>query len=380
MKALTRPRAIAMWDFSYLERRWTGGGYEDWQTALDELVRRGYDAVRIDAYPHLFTKDPVGEWTLFPAWDQQAWGAPLITRIDRIGERLTEFIALCKERDIAVGLSSWYREDRDRSCMEICSAQDLAKIWKCVLDAVSDAGLSESILYVDICNEYPQSCWIPFIKNDPEYQEGVLRGEIDPQQDLSRASPIAVRWMRETLGELRKAHPRFLYTFSQVGECDTLSRQDTSMLDLLEPHIWMSAYSEYYAKLGYNYERFNPKDFQNLALNGERIYRENADYWDEKLREGVRLHAEWSREKKLPLITTECWALVDFKDGPLLHWDWIKHLCEVGTRAAVQEGRWIAVATSNFCGPQFVGLWRDVEWHQKLTEIIKNGKLPEYDR
>ncbi len=44
-----RPRAITMWDFSWLERRWPGAGYEDWDQALDELAERGYDAVRIDA-------------------------------------------------------------------------------------------------------------------------------------------------------------------------------------------------------------------------------------------------------------------------------------------------------------------------------------------
>lgn len=42
-----------MWDFSWLERRWPGAGYENWDLALDELCERGYNAVRIDAYPHL---------------------------------------------------------------------------------------------------------------------------------------------------------------------------------------------------------------------------------------------------------------------------------------------------------------------------------------
>ena len=31
------PLAITMWDFSWLERRWPGAGYEDWDVALDEL-------------------------------------------------------------------------------------------------------------------------------------------------------------------------------------------------------------------------------------------------------------------------------------------------------------------------------------------------------
>ena len=53
-----------MWDFSWLERRWPGAGYEDWDKILDELAERGYHADRIDAYPHLVAENPMKEWTL----------------------------------------------------------------------------------------------------------------------------------------------------------------------------------------------------------------------------------------------------------------------------------------------------------------------------
>ncbi len=56
------PRAITMWDFSWLERRWPGAGFEDWDLALDELTERGYNAVRIEAYPHLVGVNPTKEW------------------------------------------------------------------------------------------------------------------------------------------------------------------------------------------------------------------------------------------------------------------------------------------------------------------------------
>lgn len=61
---LDHPLAITMWDFSWLERRWPGAGYADWERALDELVVRGYDAVRIDAYPHLYAAGPQREHTI----------------------------------------------------------------------------------------------------------------------------------------------------------------------------------------------------------------------------------------------------------------------------------------------------------------------------
>jgi hypothetical protein len=50
-------------------------------------------------------------------------------------------------------------------------------------------------------------------------------------------------------------------------------------------------------------------------------------------------------------------------------------LCEIGVKEAAATGRWKAIATSNFCGPQFVGMWRDVAWHKRLTTVIHNSKM-----
>ena len=99
-----------MWDFSWIERRWPGAGFEDWPLALDELVERGYDAVRIDAFPHLVSSDPNKEWTLLPVWSVNDWGSPALNKI-RVQPGLNLFISLCKERRVKVGLSTWYRED-----------------------------------------------------------------------------------------------------------------------------------------------------------------------------------------------------------------------------------------------------------------------------
>ena len=50
--------------------------------------------------------------------------------------------------------------------------------------------------------------------------------------------------------------------------------------------------------------------------------------------------------------------------------------CAAGTRYAAETGAWAAIATSNFCGPQFVGMWRDIDWHRELTDLIKSSPLP----
>ena len=69
------PLAITMWEFSWIERRWPGAGYEDWDQALSELVARGYDAIRIDAFPHLIYNDPEKEYLILPHWSVQDWGS-----------------------------------------------------------------------------------------------------------------------------------------------------------------------------------------------------------------------------------------------------------------------------------------------------------------
>ncbi|MDO8951988.1 MAG: cellulase-like family protein, partial [Draconibacterium sp.] len=98
-------------------------------------------------------------------------------------------------------------------------------------------------------------------------------------------------------------------------------------------------------------------------------------YWQQQLTDEIQLVARSAITAGLPLITTECWGIVDFKDWPLLKWDIIKELSEIGVKTAASTGQWLAIATSNFAGPQFVGMWRDVEWHQKLTSIIRNSNI-----
>ena len=100
---LTQPVAITMWDFSWLERRWAGAGYEDWDKALDELVERGYNAVRIDAYPHLLSSDPQRVWRLKPQWAIHDWGACGLVDV-QIQPNLNIFLAKCRDRGIGVEL------------------------------------------------------------------------------------------------------------------------------------------------------------------------------------------------------------------------------------------------------------------------------------
>lgn len=367
---LTHPIAIAMWDFSWLERRWPGAGYEDWDLALDELKERGYDAVRIDAYPHLVASDPEREWELLPVWNQHDWGSPAPISV-AVQPALNQFIEKCAERDIKVVLSTWFRQDVGETRMNIRSPQDLGDAWRKTLHSIAEAGLLESILYVDLCNEWPLPLWAPFLMRQIEGASA--------ERGPSRTLPEVRGWMAQSIAVVREAYPNLDFCFSFSTELDTWQEQDVSFMDLLEPHIWMvqTEWSDFIKRIGYDLENanFDPGGYDILARNAEPMYRKDPDYWKARLKSGIDLMAEWSRRSGKPLITTECWAVVLYKDWPMLNWGWVKELCEFGVREASGTGRWIALSTSHFCGPQFVGMWRDVAWHKGLTDLIRSSSV-----
>ena len=357
-----RPRALTMWDFSWLERRWSGAGYEDWDLALDQLVERGYDAVRIDAFPHLVAAPP-GSRLLKPVWDVQDWGAPTLVRVS-ILPALHRFLAKCAKRNIKVGLSTWFREDRDNLRMRITTPEHLASVWNTTLNGIERAGLLDTILYVDLCNEWPGPLWAPFLQ--------------PPLPWAAWSNPEAMRWMRTAIAGVRKRFPELPLLFSTNGvRAADYVENDIRFFDGIDHHMWMATENkeEFYSAVGYGYERFSEDGYRNVQQRAAALYAAKPTHWQKILVDQITQIAAAARHARQPLLTSECWAIVDYKDWPLLPWDWVKELCEVGTRAASSSGQWAAIATSNFCGPQFVGMWRDVAWHRRLTDLIKAGPM-----
>jgi hypothetical protein len=361
------PLAITMWEFSWLERHWSGAGYEDWDIALSELVERGYDAVRIDAFPHLIWNDPDQEYLLKPWWTTQVWGSPGVNRV-KVQPNLNNFIRKCSEYGVKVGLSSWFRRDENDLQMKIKTPEDLGNAWLSVLRSIGLDGLLDNVFYVDLCNEWTGPAWCPYFENDPK--DATWTGwHTEKSQE----------WMTKSIEILKKDYPGMPYTFSFTGEVTqgSIDKGGTGMLDFLEPHIWMVSGNggEFYNKTGYHYAKFDFKDYENLALHGEKLYREKPGYWQKLLTTQIKKAKEWSEATGFPLVTTECWGVVDYRDWPLLNWDWVKELCVIGVKEAANTGKWLAISTSNFCGPQFVGMWRDIDWHRQLTGIIHKAKL-----
>src|SRR5690606_2855256 len=143
-----------------------------------------------------------------------------------------------------------------------------------------------------------------------------------------------------------------------------------------EPHIWIThpAISSFYAEIGYS---FQSRAFQTLVRRARAHYLANRERFDALLSEWIGKAAAWSRATGKPLVTTEAWASVMYRDWPMADWDWMKEVCAAGVERSAASGRWTAICTSNFCGPQYRGMWRDIAWHRRLTAIIRNAPVDE---
>lgn len=368
---IARPTAIAMWDFSWLERRYPGGGYEDWDCVLGELVERGYDSVRIDVFPHLIATDPYGEWRLLPCWTEHDWGAPF-DQVVNVGEALTGFLASAREAGVRVAVSSWFRQDSTDARMLLSTPEAHAEAWVRTLAFIEEAGHLDDIMYVDLANEFALPRYNPYV-----YPSGTTSAYINTE---TRTTERLQGWMREALGIVQSEYPQLPACFSFCTEFDNVEHQDVSYFDLLELHIWMTHAhaSSFNVDIGYDLGSSpnDPGSYRILAERAVPFFEANRHRLLGALGLVIDRVAQWSLRVDKPIVTTESWGVINYKDGPGLDWGWVKETCAYGVAAATATGRWASLSTSNFCGPQFRGMWDDVSWHQAQTDLIHAGAGP----
>jgi hypothetical protein len=247
--------------------------------------------------------------------------------------------------------------------MSLTTPSALAQAWIRTLRVLERDGLLDTILFVDLCNEFPMPVWAPFLYGTTEAEPWSV-GDARIQQ-----------WMAEAVGEVRAAYPHLRYGFSFAEDIRTLQQADISALDIADPHLWMAGTSDFYERVGYHFERFDPTGYDNVVAHGKTTYLADQHRYDQDIFDQIDIAADWSRRTGIPLATTECWSIIDYKDWPGLEWDWVKDLNERALRRAAATGRWTALATSNFCGPQFTEMWRDIDYHQRLTTLIHTSTI-----
>jgi hypothetical protein len=371
--------AVTMWEFSWLVRRQgRESEYADWDKVLDQLAERGYNCIRMDAFPHLVARGPGGErgsrFTVLPQTPLFFWGNHDKVEIEPRAD-LVAFLRKVRDRGMRVGLSSWFVDDTTHRAASIATPRDFARVWAETLDVVSDAGLLEMVAWVDVCNEFPLGRWAP-----GAYRE--IFGEsptnviplVLPWSEATRARVQA--YLDEAIGSLRATYPNLRYTFSVEDGLSgpNMRTLDTASLDIAEVHIWVSNDPEFSIRSGQLFLLLEfPGSLDAHVKTAPEVYYPRRDHWLEVLGGRMEVWRLWAQERGLPLFTTEGWGPVNYDDvgptGDAGEWEWVRDVCAEAVRMACEKG-WTGICTSNFCQPHFEGMWQDVSWHRDLTDRI----------
>ena len=381
-----RAHAIAMWDFSWLLRHQAGGEFADWGRVLDELMARGYDAIRLDAFPQFIGRADDGsvrDEVRIEAQPGQSvsWGNQVGVTV-RPRDGLLEFLGLCRARGLKIVPSAWFLGHGTNRTREFTGADGFVRAWDDVLRLLDAHGLLRDVLYVDLLNEFP--LWHDFAwLKDELGRAGASAGGAagahvwQPGAQLTAAQAETARnFAREVIARLRAAWPALRFTTS-LTFAESVPWREAAMdgFGALDVHVWAVHHPDCARRTSYF------KEVHSLRPDGRyaAAQAELARWWRDARAEitafldaEIGATAERARALGIPAGNTEGWGPINWTERADLDWTFVKEAGALGVSLARKHG-FKFICTSNFTHPQFRTLWADVGWHRELTSEIRRG-------
>lgn len=384
---LEKPLAIAMWDFSWILRHHRYGEFEDWERCLGELVERGYDAIRIDTMPQYVATDSNGQMTerfrsIREDWTPLKWGNDFSMEFCP-RQALLEFLPLCERFGVKVALSSWYIAHSEKRQL-FREAGAFLRAWEETLHFLQEHDLLNNVIYIDLLNEFPFWHGYDWLKLELDARSEIKQFRIDAA-DANVPDNVGVgtrlslnaeqktycnAFIHEHLSALKKQFPKhaFFFSFNHHTPLDAL---DLTLFDAIDDHHW-------FADSG-KLPHLDALNNLDQRADNQQYYRELRESWQAQKSELIawlegRI-AETSQKGQalgIPVGNTEGWGPVGWLDHPDLDWDWVKEAGEIAVNLCKQHDNYKFICTSNFTHPQFRGMWEDVSWHRRITDIIKS--------
>lgn len=370
-----KPRRVtnAMWDFSWLNCHYPGGAFEDFDKVTDELLERGFNTVRIDAFPLVIDQliSDHKETFLVPASPLLNWGPSQIDWKHNVVAELIEFMTITKKKGIHVILSSWGKGDRtpysDRNLFR--------RAWQRVLDILKQNNLMSHVLYVDLDQEFPH--FSPFSKELTRLGKKTAKPATDEAGAMAQAGMTKGAWNKaqgafvkehfeSTLAHFHQRHPGVRFTFSLTSFWNEVRALKPAGLDVLELHIWIKGQLNDYT--GFNKlekDRDPARDYKSY-MAGIRAAMKDVDSLREHMRGQMDVARSWAGELNVPLTTTEAWGPWWHMDHPDLEWEWLYDWCEYCMGISGDYGFW-GVTPWNYSHPYWEN-WKNVAWYRKVNQ------------
>jgi len=378
------PVALAMWDYSWLLRRYPGGGFEDWDRALDDLISRGYNAIRIDCFPQFIGADDLGaihsEIHLPVKGKRRAlWGNEYSVDITPL-ESLITFLHKCAERKVAIVLASWFLGHGTSIHQEFSGAEGLIRAWDQTLSLIQSHDLLQDVLYVDLLNEYPLWHGYQWLHDQLNAISPIDDTHFDflNKSKTKRYTDDQILYyncfLNTVLRSLKTKWPSTRFMASQTNTLNTpWSDQDTSLFDVLDIHLWMVYHQSFSEHSSYFSAIHSGRD-KRLQLDA---YKKMLDYWRRNktdmtkwLSQGVADRKSLADDLDVPVGCTEGWGSVMWPYDQHLDWTFIKESGLAGAELGAKHG-YAFNCSSNFTHPHFTSLWNDIDWHREVTRIIR---------
>lgn len=375
---------IAMWDFSWLYQHYKGGFFEDYDKVTYELIERGFNAVRIDAFPLIIGKMETNEQEVTIKGNPlENWGASDKNRNHAVVKELLDFMKITKEKNISVILSSWGLEALEFTDIrkDYANPEDHWKAWEKVLDILKENDLLSHVVYVDFDQEFPhfsplapelnrlgqQTSDEHFSASDAMEAAGSINSNFDKLNWNPEQMKFVRSYLTSTLAHFQKKYPELRFTFSFTTHWKEVRAMHIKNFDVLELHFWMSSSERFDIRTGFN------------ALQKDRGDHDYKEYMDRlnKTMHSVRpmllkdMHnrlawaKDWSEEIGAPLTTTEAWGPWWHMDHKDLTWEWLYDWCEEGMELSSEYQMW-GTTPWNYSHPYWEN-WKNVEWYNKLN-------------
>jgi hypothetical protein len=373
-----RRLTMAMWDQAFVLRHGPGGSFEDFDRVLDETIERGYNTVRLDPMPQwidLSRPERVLSWP-DPKAPFNPWGWNTAVE-GPAGAWMIEFMEKLLARPfLNYTLSAWWfcnvppaQHWPGPPVLRLPRThEEGAELWSAMLREWKRRFGFDRLVYLDLANEVPY--FLPgFLER---LREATGAGWESPVFTPAQVQFIANE-LNGALRLLRREFPELRYTCSIHGDLRWL---DVPVeFDCLDVHFYADADPRWTERTQFHdhmHHLFTEDSWHaGFSRRCAETSRAVGPMLRARQRHKVAQFAAWARQRGAPLTTSESWASWFYFDAPGLDWGWLLDWASHSVEDALDHGMW-GWTPHNYVQPQFRN-WRDVKWHQKLTERFLKG-------
>jgi hypothetical protein len=387
---------ISMWDYSWLQCGHPGGAFEDLPRRVAEAAERGYNALRVDVFPHRYPESRTHFRKNTGNRRIRTWGDVFVAEgydVD-VRAKVMELADLCRKENILLGLDTWQSrtelarhiedgglvpaEQEERLC------RDWSSSWARALRIMREDGVLERAAWIAPLNEVPLFLgqMLASVKiSDPQTRH---EGQTEFRADLPELDAIFQRintWLGEEIKEVVRSDSIPL-AYSALG-AENYADRLTDLYDLVDVHFMPDVFlrpsdREALDQAGAGASGFSlhaALDGYNLAVYGAAWERALENNYPEMLHlahnyaQAALDRCMLPSGKRLAALVSECYGPCNFPDHPSVSWEGYKNWNADAARIFSQY-EYAGLSLSNHAEPIF-SLWDDVGWHRRGNAFLK---------